>query len=252
MLPASILITVLIMVMAASGMGATMVVSVFVIMMMVVLISVITLVVMTAAVMMSVIPVLTVMIVAVTAAAVLLITAVAVHMDMSVLPLAFSGITHIHNLNGKMQIHSCQRMVAVHHHLVTVHRLDGHRDLALLGLGYEGVPHMDLIAGKHGHRQFTHQGVPVFTVAFCRTDIHLEPVAFLVTGDGPLKPWHQIFGAVHVSQQFLIIRRVNDLTIISGEGVSDGYHTVLIYLHSQSLSYFRVPQGQGATQQRQI
>ncbi len=258
MLPASILITVLIMVMAASGMGVIMIVSVFVIMvvimvmMMVVFIPIIMIVVMTAAVMMPVIHVLIVMIMAVTAAAVLLVTAVAIHMDMSVLTLAFSGISHIHNLNGKVQIHACQGMVAVHHHLVPIHCLDSHRDLAFLSLGDEGVPHMDLVAGKHGHRQLTHQGVPVFTVAVSRTDINLEPVSFLMAGDGPLQPRHQIFGAVHVGQKFLLIRFVKDLTVISGEGVSDRYHTVLIYLHSQSLSYFQASQGQDHLVQHQM
>ena len=153
-------------------------------------------------------------------------------MDVAVGQLFQAGITHVGHIDGEMQGLAGQRMVAVHHHFVTVDLGNGDRHRTLRGLclefhaDFQRVYTLEGFARHHlDHHRIGH------AIAFFGRDDDIEGIALLLAGHLFFKARHDIAGAVQVAQWRAAVGAVDDLAGGVGKGVVEGRDGALADLH---------------------
>jgi len=164
-------------------------------------------------------------------------TTAAVGMDMAVGDFFFGGGTYIDHLHAEVQRLARQRMVAVNHYAVVQHFGNLYRALTHLGFGDKThARHYVFDITESGQRHFLTQAVVIRAIGLLTFYGDIQAITCLFALKGCFQTRDQVFGTVEVNHGFAFKGTFQQLTLLVGQAVVDGYRCVLGDLHIASAS----------------
>jgi hypothetical protein len=138
---------------------------------------------------------------------------------------------HITHSHAEMQVHTSQWMVRIHLDELFGHFDHGHRTMAIVGIGYEGITFGHFHTVKQFTRYALYQIIFVLAVGFGGINIQLEAVTDFAVIQRLFQTWNQETCTMQVNQRLAAFGAVQHVAGLVRNGIVEGNNAQMAYIH---------------------